>query len=76
VCFEQLEEWVRGRIQFCVQEVLEDEVRQLLRRRKNERRRALDVPAGYSNGFGKERRLSLSCGTIKLLNKLTQEEAA
>ena len=39
VCFEQLEEWVREQIQFYVQELLEDEVTQLLGRRKNERRR-------------------------------------
>ena len=76
VCFEQPKEWVRERIQFSGQELLEDEVRQLLRQRKNRRRRAVDVPAGYGNDFGNERRLSLSCGTIKLLNKLTQEEAA
>ena len=37
VCFEQLEEWVREQIQFYVQELLEDEVTQLLGRRKNER---------------------------------------
>ena len=39
VCFEQLEEWVREQIQFYLQELLEDEVTQLLGRRKNERRR-------------------------------------
>ena len=65
VCFEQLEEWVREQIQFYAQELLEDEVTQLLGRRKNERRR-LDAPGGYRNGYGKERRLTLSCGTIKL----------
>ena len=36
VCFEQLEEWVREQIQFYVQELLEDEVTQLLGRRKND----------------------------------------
>ncbi len=66
VCFEQLEEWVREQIQFYVQELLEDEVTQLLGRRKNERRREVDAPGGYRNGYGKERRLTLSCGTIKL----------
>ena len=66
VCFEQLEEWVREQIQFYVQELLEDEVTQLLGRRKNERPREVDAPGGYRNGYGKERRLTLSCGTIKL----------
>ena len=66
VCFEQLEEWVREQIQFYVQELLEDEVTQLLGRRKNERRREVAAPGGYRNGYGKERRLTLSCGTIKL----------
>ena len=66
VCFEQLEEWVREQIQFYVQELLEDEVTQLLGRRKNERRREVGAPGGYRNGYGKERRLTLSCGTIKL----------
>ena len=66
VCFEQLEEWVREQIQFYVQELLEDEVTQLLGRRKNERRREVEAPGDYRNGYGKERRLTLSCGTIKL----------
>ena len=66
VCFEQLEEWVREQIQFYVQELLEDEVTQLLGRRKNERRREVDASGGYRNGYGKERRLTMSCGTIKL----------
>ena len=26
----------------------------------------MDAPGGYRNGYGKERRLTLSCGTIKL----------
>ncbi|MDA2931479.1 transposase [Acidobacteria bacterium AH-259-O06] len=66
VCFEQLEDWVRGKIQFWVQELLEEEVTQLLGRRKSERRGGIDAGQGYRNGYGKERRLTLSCGTIKL----------
>ena len=57
---------MREQIQFYVQELLEDEVTQLLGRRKNERRREVEAPGGYRNGYGKERRLTLSCGTIKL----------
>ncbi len=66
VCFEHLEQWVRERIQWYVQELLEDEVSELLGRRRNERRREVDAPGGYRNGYGKERRLTLSSGTIKL----------
>ena len=51
VCFEQLEEWVREQIQFYVQELLEDEVAQLLGRRKNERRREVDAPAAYAKAI-------------------------
>lgn len=64
VCFEQLEDWVRERIQDWVQELLEEEVTELLGRDKSERRKAVDAPLGYRNGYGKRRRLTLSCGTI------------
>ena len=57
---------MRERIQWQVQELLEDEVGELLGRRKNERRLKVDAPGGYRNGCGKERRLTLSCGTIQL----------
>ena len=43
VCFEQLEDWVRERIQVWVQELLEEEVTELLGRCKSERRRAVDA---------------------------------
>jgi len=64
VCFEQLEDWVRGRIQIWVQELLEEEVSELLGRGKSERRSAVDSASGYRNGYGKPRRLTLSSGTI------------
>ena len=38
VCFEQLEDWVREKIQVWVQELLEEEVTELLGRCKSERR--------------------------------------
>ena len=53
VCFEELEDWVREKIQGWVQELLEEEVTELLGRRKSERRRAVDAPSGYGNGYGK-----------------------
>jgi len=64
VGFEQLEDWVRGKIQGWVQELLEEEVTELLGRGKSERRSKVDAPAGYRNGYGKPRRLTLSSGTI------------
>ena len=66
VCFEELEDWVRAKIQGFVQELLEEEVTQLLSRRKHERRQGVDAPEGYRNGYGKARGLTLSSGTIRL----------
>lgn len=66
VCFEHLEEWVREKIQNWVQELLEEEVRELLGRARSERRQAVDAAAGYRNGYGKPRRLTLSSGTIRV----------
>ena len=66
VCFEELEDWVREKIQGWVQELLEEEVTELLGRRKSERRRAVDAPSGYRNGYGKPRHLTLSSGTIQV----------
>ena len=64
VGFEQLEDWVRGKIQGWVQELLEEEVTELLGRGKSERRSKVDAPSGYRNGYGKRRRLTLSSGTV------------
>ena len=59
-----LEEFTRSRIQSWLQEVLEEEVSDLLGRGRSERRAAVDAPAGYRNGHGKPRRLSMMAGTI------------
>src|SRR6266852_5740242 len=61
-----LEEFTRSRIQSWLQDVLEEEVTELLGRGKSERRAAVDTPAGYRNGHGKTRRLSMMAGTIEL----------
>lgn len=66
VCFDHLEDWVRGKIQYWIQELLEDEVRQVLGRDRHERRKRIDALPGYRNGYGKERRVTLSCGTIRV----------
>ncbi len=66
IVFEELELWVRNRIEQWVQELLEEEVTSLLGRSKSERRSGVDMPKGYRNGYGKPRKLSLSCGTISV----------
>ena len=60
-----LEEFARSRIQSWLQDVLEEEVTELLGRSKSERRAVVDAPAGYRNGHGKTRRLSMMSGTIR-----------
>jgi len=62
--WEKLEEFVRGHIQGLIQRVLEEEVTEFLGRGKHERRDSVDGPVGYRNGYGKERRVSLSAGTV------------
>ena len=64
VCWENLEDWVRLQIQGYVQDLLEAEVSEVLGRSKSQRRSAVDAPAGYRNGHGKPRRLTMSVGTI------------
>jgi putative transposase len=44
--------------------VLEEEITALLGRAKSQRRDAVDAPAGYHDGYGKPRRLSMQIGTI------------
>ena len=62
--WDYLEELVRMKVREFIQTLLEDEVTELLRRGKSERRVALDSPAVYRNGYGKGRKLTLGCGTI------------
>ncbi|MGH8511177.1 MAG: transposase, partial [Gammaproteobacteria bacterium] len=66
VVWENLEGWVRGRIQGYLQDLLEEEVTVFLGREKSERRAEIDGPGGYRNGYGKVRKLALSCGTVAL----------
>ena len=63
VQWENLEAWVRGHVQGFIQQILDEEVSVFLERQKSQRRRPLAV-RGYRNGYGKPRRLTLSCGTI------------
>jgi len=59
-----LESFARERIQGWLQMILEEEVTELIGRERYERREAVDAPQGYRNGYGKPRKLSMSCGTI------------
>jgi len=62
--WDYLEELVRMKVREFIQTLLEDEVTELLRRGKSERRDALDSPPVYRNGYGKGRKLTLGCGTV------------
>jgi len=62
--WESLEAFARGGVQQLLQRVLDEEVDELLGRPRYERRDTVDAPTGYRNGYGKPRRVSLSCGTI------------
>src|SRR5712692_10171800 len=64
VVWDHLEAFARQGVQDLLQRVLEEEVAALLGRERYARREGIDADAGYRNGFGKRRRLSLSVGTI------------
>ena len=66
IVWDNLEEWVRRKVQEFIQSLLEEEVTELLGRKKSERQTAVDGSPGYRNGYGKERKLTLGCGTITL----------
>jgi len=62
--WEALEVYAREGIRRLLQHLLEEEMEEVLGRRRYERREGVDAPPGYRNGFGKPRRLSLMSGTI------------
>ena len=64
VVWNNLEEWVRIKVQELIQALLEEEITKLLGRKKSERRRAVDSHPAYRNGYGKGRRRTLGCGTV------------
>jgi len=66
IVWDNLEEWVRKKVQEFIQSLLEEEIAELLGRQKSERRKAVDSSPAYRNGYGKERKLTLGCGTITL----------
>ena len=64
--WEHLEEWLRGQMQGLIQDLLEQEVTEFLGRARSVRRSVSDSDAGYRNGYGRPRRLTLSSGTIQV----------
>jgi len=64
IAWDNLEEWVRRKVQEFIQSLLEEEIAELVGRKKSERRKAVDSPPVYRNGYGKARRLTLGCGTV------------
>ena len=64
--WDTLESFARERIQHWLQKLLEEEVTDLLGREKSVRRSLVDAPAGYRNGYGKLRRVTLSSGTMSV----------
>jgi len=66
VVFQELDSWLRLKIQGFIQQVLEEEVSDLLGRAKSQRRASIDSTSGYRNGHGKPRNLTTGCGTITL----------
>src|SRR3990172_6503420 len=66
VVWDNLEEWVRRKVQEFIQSLLEEEITELLGRQKSERRQAVDSSPVYRNGHGKARRLTLGCGTVSV----------
>jgi putative transposase len=64
IVWDTLEEWVRRKVQEFIQSLLEEEITELLRREKSERRQAVDSLPVYRNGHGKARHLTLGYGTV------------
>jgi len=64
VGWDSLEAFVRAQAQKWIQRLLEEEVTETLGRLKSQRRARVDPEPGYRNGHGKERKLTLSNGTI------------
>ncbi len=66
VVWGSLEEFARLQVQRFLQTILEEEVTELLGRKKSERKSAVDPVPGYRNGYGKPRGLAMTCGTISV----------
>jgi hypothetical protein len=47
IIWDYLEEWVRNKVQEFIQSLLEEEVTELLARKKSKRRKTVDSSPGY-----------------------------
>lgn len=65
IVWENLEQFARLKIQEFLQNVLEEEVTELLGRKKYERSGPVDGE-GQRNGYGKPRKLTMTIGTVKV----------
>jgi transposase-like protein len=64
VVFQELDSWLRLKIQDFIQQLLEEEVCELLGRSKSQRLNGIDSSTGYRNGYGKPRKFTTGGGTI------------
>jgi transposase-like protein len=66
ITWENLEAHLRLRAQGWLQDLFVAELDEFLGRTKNQRRKPLDAPMGYRNGYGRPRGLTLMGGTVQL----------
>jgi putative transposase len=66
VTWKTLEQFARVQIQEYVQRLLEEEVTELLGRRKSQRRPDVDGSRAWRNGYGKPRGLGTTMGSIQV----------
>ncbi len=64
--YEELERYLRQKIQELIQDLLEEEVAEFLGRGKYDRQKAVDGKRGYRNGYGKQRKFTVMGGTITI----------
>ena len=66
IFYQQLEAFARTKIQEHLQDLLEQEVSEWLGREKSERKVNVLEQAGYRNGYGRQRRFTMSLGTVEI----------
>ena len=70
VTWASLEAFAREQIRTWLQRLLDAEVEGLVGRPRYGRRAGVDTAAGYRNGYGKPRRVTLSVGTIAVRRRV------
>ena len=66
VAWSHLETMLREQIRRCIQQILEEERDEFLKRLRYARKSSANPEPGYRNGYGRPRKLTMSCGTIEL----------